>query len=164
MVVIFLAGCVYLSGCGDDKAESDYQLYYVNYDKGVIESEDFIPDSERKEDMIEEISRKIGSGERLITSITNTVLERDVNWYGKPSEEKMKLLENLNPELFISLIKGTDFPIEYMATCSRARFKIGRCQIPGRIFDMVVADAPGRETSQLEVFKGVKKYLRNIGA
>ena len=60
---ILLAGCVYLSGCGDDKAESDYQLYYVNYDKGVIESEDFIPDSERKEDMIEEISRKIGSGD-----------------------------------------------------------------------------------------------------
>ena len=47
LVVIFLAGCVYLSGCGDDKAESDYQLYYVNYDKGVIVSEDFIPASER---------------------------------------------------------------------------------------------------------------------
>lgn len=106
--------------------------------------------------------RKIGSEERLITSITNTVLERDVNWYGKPSAEKMNLLYNLNPDMFISLIRGTDFPIEYMAKCCKASFKIGRCQLPGNVFDLVVSDSQTKDYTQLEVFEGIKKYIKVI--
>ena len=70
---------------------------------------------------------------------------------------------NTNADLFISLIKGTEFPIEFMAKCSRAKFKIGREQLPGGTFDLVVADSPEKAFSQAEVFREIKKYLAKIG-
>lgn len=106
--------------------------------------------------------RKITSEERLITSITNTVLKKDINWYGKPSAEKLRLLDNLNPDLFISLIKGTDFPIEFMAKYCRASFKVGRTQLPGNVYDLVVSDPQSKDYSEAEVFEGIKKYIRVI--
>lgn len=106
--------------------------------------------------------RKIGNEERLFTSITNTILEKDVNWYGRPSVEKMELLFSFNPDMLLSLIKGEDFPIEYMASCCRARFKIGRSQLPGDVFDFIVSDSQNRECSQLDVFEGIRKYLNVI--
>lgn len=54
-------GCVYLGGCGDEEEQSAYQIYYVNYDKGVIESEAFTPQSEQTEDFLDEIGKKLGS-------------------------------------------------------------------------------------------------------
>ncbi|MCQ2133556.1 MAG: hypothetical protein MJY88_01180 [Bacteroidales bacterium] len=106
--------------------------------------------------------RKITSEERLITSITNTVLKKDINWYGRPSAEKMKYIDNLNPDMFISLIKGTDFPIEYMAKYCRASFKVGRTQLPGNVYDLVVSDPKSKDYSEAEVFEGIKKYIKVV--
>jgi hypothetical protein len=36
--------------------------------------------------------RKLTEGERLITSITTTILKKDLNWFGKPSKEKVNLM------------------------------------------------------------------------
>lgn len=74
----------------------------------------------------------------------------------------MKYLDNLNPDLFISLIKGTDFPIEYMAKYCRASFKVGRTQLPGNVFDLVVSDPKSRDYSEAEVFEGIKKYIKIV--
>jgi len=106
--------------------------------------------------------RVIDNKERLITSITNTVLKKDLNWYGKPSHESMKYLDDIKPDMFISLIRGTDFPIEFMARYCPAKFKIGRTQLPGNVFDLVVSDPQTRELSQAEVFDGIKQYIRII--
>lgn len=107
--------------------------------------------------------RKIGKEERLITSIQTTILRRDLNFFGKPRQEKVNLLLGTDADLFISLIRGTDFPIEFMAKCSRARFKIGRQQLPGDTFDMVVSEPADKVFSQEEVFAGVRNYLKHIG-
>lgn len=109
--------------------------------------------------------RKIGSAERLITSITNTVLKKDLNFYGKPSKEKLGLMLEAKPDLFISLIYKDDYPIQYMATCCEAKFKIGRKQLPGDIFDLVIseqADAEGTPTPEDEIFKNIKVLLAKI--
>jgi len=109
--------------------------------------------------------RKIGEAERLITSITNTVLKKDLNFYGKPSREKLDLMLAASPDLFISLIAKDDYPIQYMATCSQAKFKIGRKQLPGNVFDLVVIDQQGPDSVPLpedEVFKSVKALLAKI--
>ena len=109
--------------------------------------------------------RKISDSERLITSITNTVLKKDLNFYGKPSREKLDLMLAASPDLFISLIAKDDYPIRYMATCSQARFKIGRKQLPGNIFDLVVMEQQGHGTVPMpeeEVFKSVKSLLAKI--
>lgn len=106
--------------------------------------------------------RKIGSEERLITSITTTVLKKDLNWIGKPSREKVDIMLGSRPDLFISLINGHDFPIEFMAKCSEAKFKIGRQQIPGSTFDLVISDPDDKAYSEAEVFNAIKTYLNKI--
>lgn len=109
--------------------------------------------------------RKIGDTERLITSITNTVLKKDLNFYGKPAKEKLDLMLEAKPDLFISLIGKDDYPIQYMATCCEAKFKIGRKQLPGNVFDLVITDqtAPdGTSTPEDEIFKSIKEILAKV--
>ena len=107
--------------------------------------------------------RKIGKEERLITSIQTTVLKKDLNWFGRPSHEKINIMLGSEPDLFISLIDGTDFPLEFMAKCSQAKFKVGRVQLPGNTFDLIVADPQDRKLTQKESFDVMKSYLAKIG-
>lgn len=106
--------------------------------------------------------RKIDNGERLITSIQTTILRRDLDWTGKPNKEKINIMSGNNPDLFISLVRSTDFPIEFMAKCSQARFKIGRIQLPGNTFDIVLSDHEEKPSSEEDIFKEIKNFLVKI--
>ncbi len=106
--------------------------------------------------------RKIGSEDRLITSIQTTITKKDLDWLGRPNKYKMGVLEEQDPDLFISLIKDPDFAIEYMARTSKARFKIGRKQLGGDLFDLVVSDPAGKSVSQQDCFNAIKVYLGKI--
>ena len=106
--------------------------------------------------------RKLTEGERLITSITTTILKKDLNWFGKPSREKVALMLDGEPDLFISLLPSNDFPLEFMATASRAHFKIGRVQLPGDTFDLVFKDPEDRRLSEAEVCKELIKFMDKI--
>ena len=106
--------------------------------------------------------RKIGSEDRLITSIQTTITKKDLDWLGRPSKYKLNVLQERNPDVFISLIKEPDFAIEYMTKTSTARFKIGRKQIDGNLFDLVISDPAGKNISQLESFTAIKSYLDKI--
>lgn len=79
--------------------------------------------------------RRLSKEERLITSITTTVLRKDLNWFGKPRREKVDLMLSGQPDLFLSLVSTPSYALEYMASCSRARFKAGRYDAP--VFDLV---------------------------
>lgn len=111
--------------------------------------------------------RKLNETERLITSITNTILKKDLNFYGKPSQEKVDLMCNYQPDLFISLISKDDYAITYMASCCDAKFKIGRKQLPGDVFDMVIQDTTSSTDeiaaiSEADSFKRMKEFLNKI--
>jgi hypothetical protein len=106
--------------------------------------------------------RRIEGGERLITSITNTILKRDLDWTGKPNKEKIDLMQSYEPDIFISLIPDNDFPITVMATCSTAKFKVGRVQIPGDVFDMVVKEPAGNPISEADMFKEMRKMIETV--
>ncbi|MBQ0145132.1 MAG: hypothetical protein MJY86_08990 [Bacteroidales bacterium] len=106
--------------------------------------------------------RKIGSEDRLITSIQTTITKKDLDWIGRPNKYKMNVLKEQNPDVFISLIKDPSFAVEYMARTSNARFKIGRKQMDGKLFDLVVKDPSGKNLSQLESFQAIKDYLTRI--
>ena len=106
--------------------------------------------------------RKIEKGERLITSIATTVLRKDLNWYGKPSPEKTRLMLEGKPDLFISLLPAATYTLEYLARCSKARFKVGRQQLPDHVFDLVVMDPAEKKLSQLEVFQEIVKLLETV--
>jgi hypothetical protein len=122
----------------------------------------FFKDNNIKGDIFFFDFRKLDQGERLITSITTTVLKKDLNWFGKPSQEKVNLMLEGEPDLFISLIPNADFPIEFMAKCSRAHFKAGRVPLPGNVFDLVVSDPAGRSLSEAEFFTELYKLLQRI--
>ena len=106
--------------------------------------------------------RKIDKGERLITSINTTVLLKDLNWYGRPSREKARIMLEGNPDLLLSLLPAADYPLEYMVRCSTARFKVGRGQLPGNVFDLVALDPPGQALSQADAFREIVKLLEKI--
>ena len=106
--------------------------------------------------------RKIGSEDRLITSIQTTITKKDLDWLGRPNKYKMGVLAEQNPDVFISLIKDPDFAIEYMTKTSTARFKIGRKQMDGNLFDLVISDPAGKDISQMDSFNAIRKYLEKI--
>ena len=106
--------------------------------------------------------RKLTEGERLITSITTTILKKDLNWFGKPSREKVALMLDGQPDLFISLLPTTDYPLEFMAKCSRAHFKVGRVQLPDDTFDLVIKDPEGRSLSEADFCKEMIKFMDKI--
>ena len=106
--------------------------------------------------------RKLTEGERLITSITTTILKKDLNWFGRPSREKVNLMLSGEPDMFISLLPSTDYTLEFMAKCSKARFKIGREQLPGSTFDLVIKDPEDRTLNEAEVFAELVKFMDKI--
>lgn len=106
--------------------------------------------------------RKIGSEDRLITSIQTTITKKDLDWIGRPNKYKLGVLEDQSPDLFISLIKDPEFAIEYMARTSTAKFKIGRKQMDGNLFDLIISDPAGKDISQMESFNAIKTYLEKI--
>lgn len=108
--------------------------------------------------------RKLAKDELLLTSITNTITKRDLNWLGIPVYEKVATLFEEKSDLLISLIDNGDSPIDYIAQCACARFKIGRKAYPGHVYDMVIS---GRQTDGLrgggsQVFAGITEFLSKI--
>lgn len=106
--------------------------------------------------------RNIGNGDRLITSIQTTITKKDLNWYGRPSNYKLKVLEDRDPDILICLIKDPSYPIEYLVRTSHAKFKIGRRQLDGNVFDLVVQDPENKRITQLESFYAVRDLLLKI--
>ena len=89
--------------------------------------------------------------------------KRDVNWRGFLRKRVRGTRETRKEDLFISLAASPDnFAAEYESRCSAARFKVGRCQLPGDVFDLVVSVPENGETSQLAVFSAIKDYLNKI--
>ena len=106
--------------------------------------------------------RKIGSEDRLITSIQTTITKKDLNWYGRPSDYKLKVLAERDPDILICLLNDPSYPMEYLIRTSGARFKIGRKQLGGDVFDVVLRDPGDKTLSQLESFNAVKDFLLKI--
>ena len=108
--------------------------------------------------------RKLGKDELLLTSIQTTIARRDLNWIGMPAYEKVSSLIEDKSDLLISLINNGDFPVDFIAKCSRARFKIGRKAYPGHVFDLIIS---GKQTDNLrsggcQVFAGIVDFLGKI--
>ena len=131
-----------------DRCKSAIMNYFRSMDiRGAVFFQDF---------------RKIGSEDRLITSIQTTITKKDLDWVGRPSKYKLNVLGEQAPDLFISLIKDPEFAIEYMARTSTAKFKIGRKQMEGNLFDLVINDPEDKPISQMESFKAIQSYLTKI--
>lgn len=108
--------------------------------------------------------RRLGKEELLLTSITNTILRRELDWTGMPELTKVAPLLEEESGLFISMIDNGDFPIDFLARCTRARFKIGRHEYEGHPFNMILS---GAETTDLrsearQIFAAITDFITKI--
>ena len=108
--------------------------------------------------------RRIGKDELLLTSITNTPLKKELDWTGMPDLTKVAGVIEEKSDLFISMVDNGNFPIDFLARCSKARFKIGRYEYDGHPYDMILA---GGETTDLrsearQIFAAITDFLTKI--
>lgn len=105
--------------------------------------------------------RRLGKDELLLTSITNTLLRKELDWIGMPDLSKVAPIIEEKSDLFISMVDNHDYPIDFLTRCSKARFKIGRCEYDGHPFNMVLT---GGETADLrseskQIFAAMTDFL-----
>ena len=108
--------------------------------------------------------RRIGKDELLLTSITNTLLKKELDCTGMPDLTKVAGVIEEKSDLFISMVDNGNFPIDFLARCSKARFKIGRYEYDGHPYDMILA---GGETTDLrsearQIFAAITDFLTKI--
>lgn len=108
--------------------------------------------------------RRLGKDELLLTSITNTILRKELDWTGMPGPGKIAPLLEEKSDLLISMVNNGDFPIDFIARCTKARFKIGRKAYPGHPFNMILS---GGETADLrsearQIFAAIVDFIKKI--
>lgn len=108
--------------------------------------------------------RRLGKDELLLTSITNTLLKKELDWIGMPDLAKVAPLIEEPSDLFISMIDNGDFPIDFVTRCTKARFKIGRHEYEGHPFNMILS---GGETADLRsearaIFAAITEFITKI--
>lgn len=108
--------------------------------------------------------RKIGKEELLLTSITTTILKKELDWIGTPEFSKVGALMYEPSDLLISLIDNSDFPIEFLSKCSKARFKIGRCGFEGDAYDAVFTGNPTEDlrSDARRIFAAMTEFIDKI--
>lgn len=108
--------------------------------------------------------RRLSKDELLLTSITNTLLKKELDWIGMPDLGKIAPLIDEPSDLFISMIDNGDFPIDFVTRCTKARFKIGRHEYEGHPFNMILS---GGETADLrsearQIFAAITEFITKI--
>lgn len=108
--------------------------------------------------------RRLGKDELLLTSITNTILRKELDWLGMPELSKISSIIEEKSDLFISMVDNPDFPIDFLTRCAKARFKIGRHEYDGHPFNMILT---GGETEDLRsesrrIFAAITDFMTKI--
>ena len=108
--------------------------------------------------------RKLGQEELLLTSITTTIIKKELDWLGTPDLSKISALLEETSDLFISLIENGNFPIEFVSKCAKSRFKIGRQSFPGHAYDMVISGSPTEDlrSDVRRIFAGMTEFLEKV--
>lgn len=109
--------------------------------------------------------RKLGKDELLLTSIQTTILKRELDWLDTPDLKKIAPLLEERSDLFISMIDSSDYPVDFLSKCTKARFKVGRRGYEGHAYDMVVTgnEIVELRSDSLKIFNAIKDFLNKIG-
>ena len=108
--------------------------------------------------------RRLDKEELLITSIQTTIIKKELDWIGMPEVSKIGNLLYEPSDLFISMIDNSNFPIEFLSKCTKARFKIGRCDFEGHAYDMVISGGPTEDlrSDARHIFAAIKDFLTKV--
>lgn len=108
--------------------------------------------------------RKLSQGEQLMTTIDKTFLRKELSWIGAPAHDKVMPMFQEECDLFVSMVDNGDFPIDYISRCIPAKFKIGRFDYPGNVFNMIFS-GNGNENLRFDsrqIFTGLTDFLEKI--
>ena len=108
--------------------------------------------------------RRLGKEELLLTSITNTLLKKELDWVGMPDLTKISPLIEEKSDLLISMVDNGSFPIDFVARCAKARFKIGRHAYQDNPFDMIISggDTADLRSDARKIFAAMTDFLTKI--
>ena len=108
-------------------------------------------------------------GKKPLAASQRALLKSDFTKTEKLKDHKIEEINALNSDLFISTIDSDNFRTEYIAACVSARFKVGRRQVRGHYFDLVVKDPPengfssaGDDFNQVAAAKNIVYLLTKI--
>ena len=87
---------------------------------------------------------------------------QELNWYGRIRPPRKGTPPPPAEDLFVSLCAPDNFASTFAAVSSPARFKVGRAQLPGNVYDIVVKDREGVCESAITVFKTMTQLLNQI--
>ncbi len=90
----------------------------------------------------------------------NIFNKNEVNWYGKPLLPFVDLFCKEEYDIMIDLSMIDLFPIRWIASLSRSRFKVGSLSYTGNPYDLIITDDNNKEISFLT--KQVIHYLNLI--
>ena len=108
--------------------------------------------------------RKLGKDELLLTSIQTTIIKKELDWIGTPDFSKIGTLMNEPSDRFISVVDNGDFPIRFLSSSAKAKFKVGRCGFPGHSYDMVMTGSPAEDlrSDSRQIFAAITEFLKKI--
>lgn len=108
--------------------------------------------------------RKLNKDELVLTSIQTTILKKELDWLGYPDTPTIRGLIEEPCDLFISMVNEYCPAVDYTSKCANARFKIGRTDYPGHVYDMVFSGSQNedlRSDSRL-IFKAMTDFISKI--
>jgi hypothetical protein len=85
---------------------------------------------------------------------------KNINWYGKPKNENVDDFINKKFDLLIDLSLENDFPLEYIAAMSMAKFKVGRFTSDQGDYDFMI-DINKNKTHDF-LIEQIRHYLENL--
>lgn len=97
-----------------------------------------------------------------ITPVVFAPTAGQLGWLGNIRKSRKWPSPDGNEDMFLSLVNPNTFAVHLAAVRSRAQFKIGRAQLPGNVYDIVLSDREGVQESTLSVFRELTNLLTKI--
>lgn len=92
------------------------------------------------------------------------IRKKDISWCDCTKLGRIHPSTNIEEDLFISLLPEDSFPVEFVARCSGARFKIGRKQLSGDVYDLVFSGTEVEAFNQIQAFGNIMDFIERIQA
>lgn len=92
------------------------------------------------------------------------IRKKDISWCDCTKLGRIHPYTNIEEDLFISLLPKDSFPVEFVARCSSARFKIGRKQLSGNVYDLVFSETEVEAFNQIQAFENIMDFIERIQA
>ena len=87
------------------------------------------------------------------------ILKNDLSWCDCPKIGRRHPFLSVGEDMFVSLYRQSSFTLEFIARCSRAKFKIGRSQLPGNIYDFIVEEPEDSQLDQIQAFDNIIDFI-----